>query len=448
MKLRLALVSGLALVATVAVPAQSLGERLAPEYVLRDLPAAVGRFYLPSTLAAFLFLCIGLVAAMIQANSTADNLKAVVKACILAGVIALLPQIVPWFVDTANNTAGDLSESGTTTAGKIVDTALTTAAKAFFPGMDNTINAAQEAEQASWWKVPFIYAKGLAKDAWEAQIAQLKMTSALPEAMVRIVMAVVYLGATLACYLIQYFVGLARYFLLYAEIALMPVFIAGLGTQFFRHQATTYISSWFGILLWPLGWGLWDLGTLSICDAIASFVDTGAQAILPANASMAQIVGVRALSMVTGASTLTLVMLVLLSVFLFVWVLTGAVAAPFLIQKAFTAGSHFFVGALAQGGGAAVGAVGTALSKGGEAVKMVSKAAAPATGGASLAAMPVGSAMSGASNGAQKMSQQFGDADSSGRGGGGGGGQTTTVVRQNAAKAAARSASAPPVMMS
>ncbi|MDZ4816206.1 MAG: hypothetical protein SGI71_08070 [Verrucomicrobiota bacterium] len=62
-----------------------------------------------------------------------------------------------------------------------------------------------------------------------------------------------------------------RLFLLYAGTAILPVFIAGLGTQSYKSQGMNYILGLVAIACWPIGWALGHIGTVVLFDWAADY---------------------------------------------------------------------------------------------------------------------------------------------------------------------------------
>ena len=249
---------GPALHAQAAAGGVDVGSLLNPAVALNSLPTELAKFYPIFQVIGFLLLCIGLVVSLIASNSVQDNIKAVVKACLLTGTIALIPVISGQISSMASGVAQGFDQSGLDTATNLLTTSIKL--NEYFQQSsqigNGSAHAAEQAKQASWWQVPIVYMKGAIQDVKQGVVSMLTLISYIPESLARFCLFLVCMLGVLITYMVQYILGMVQYFLLNAALIFMPVFVAGLGTQFYRSQSANFISGWIGVACWPIGWGL------------------------------------------------------------------------------------------------------------------------------------------------------------------------------------------------
>lgn len=178
---------------------------------------------------------------------------------------------------------------------------------------------------------------------------------------------------------------LIQQFLFTFSLIFLPAMVAMMGVGSLRSIGTRYVMSIVGLLAWPMGWGLVNVGTEAM---LTSAVDT----VKSAPASDWEI-------------TTYLWSIAIVSIIPF-WMMFGYALVPFVIQRMVTSGANAAAGLIGQAAVASIGA-----------------GAAVATGGASLAlgAAGGGGGGSGAGAGGSSGGTASGSAGSSGGGGTGGG---------------------------
>lgn len=139
--------------------------------------------------------------------------------------------------------------------------------------------------------------------------------------------------------------------ILFIGYALSPVFIGMMAFPSLQINGRSYLLNLVGVMLWPLGWGVAGLITQGVINFMTdqSFLSSGS---------------------VTGTIDYSLQNLMGLG-FLGIWIIFSTIAAPTVIQRAFTRGvsaaSSLFSGAFAAGSAAgAAGFMGLAGSIGGK----------------------------------------------------------------------------------
>lgn len=174
-----------------------------------------------------------------------------------------------------------------------------------------------------------------------------------------------------------------RYFIIYLGSILLPLAIGALAVPSLRSMGMQYILSIIGVLSWPLGWMMANIGTFALADTIfkvltAEFItEMHPDRVAEFQAAMIQLQTGPALNLnnpidaavFDGVSALTLtagslITLALLTLGLLCWMLLGAIGGAFAISRTFTTGAGF---AAPMVGGALQGmakAAGSALSIG------------------------------------------------------------------------------------
>jgi hypothetical protein len=85
----------------------------------------------------------------------------------------------------------------------------------------------------------------------------------------------IVLGVGLICTLIvvvTYFAEILRLFLFHAGLAILPVFIAGLGVECMKNQSVRYILGLVSVGLWPVGWAIANIGTVRLINVANNFI--------------------------------------------------------------------------------------------------------------------------------------------------------------------------------
>ena len=147
--------------------------------------------------------------------------------------------------------------------------------------------------------------------------------------------------------------------ILFIGYALSPVFIGMMAFPSLQNTGRNYLLNLLGVMLWPLGWGIAGL----ITQGVISFMTD--QSFLNAPPSGVGIVG-------TGFYSLQNLMGL---AFLGIWIIFSTIAAPTIIQTAFTRGvlatTGLFSGAFAAGSAAGMaGFTSLASLMGGKAVPL------------------------------------------------------------------------------
>jgi hypothetical protein len=233
-----------------------------------------------------------------------------------------------------------------------------------------------------------------------------------------IIMGVVYLLLLVASFFTM-LMGLVKVILLKLSGIMLPVFIAGVVTDYFRSQSMNYIFSMIGIMFWPVGWAIGSIGTLALAQAVIAVTQQGLGITTNSGGlASAGIMGFPLLHIVP-----TLFFIVVLSLLLVCWVVVLMLGFPVLIQRAVTSGANFAQSAMAGAGKMALNTAGAAMVTVGmgasAAAAMKAAGGSPSSGDTSS---PPGPTDGGDSKALAKLGG-FGDSvgDSS-RGGGGGGG--------------------------
>lgn len=155
-------------------------------------------------------------------------------------------------------------------------------------------------------------------------------------------------------------VNLLRYFAVHVGSIFLPIFIALFMVPALSGHATRFVSGIIGVILWPVGWSMVNLGTFSLLEAVHN-------ALRPFSGGAAHV----GLAIYIGG---------IVGVILLGFVLIAAYsAAPMAISKMVEGGSNaaLSIGGAAQGaavsGAAAVGgaAIGTAANVAGGAATML-----------------------------------------------------------------------------
>jgi hypothetical protein len=169
-----------------------------------------------------------------------------------------------------------------------------------------------------------------------------------------------------------------RFFIIYLASILLPLAVGALAVPSLRSMGMTYILSIVGVMSWPIGWMLVNMGTFAIFDTIIAtlsgdliremhpqraqeFMNVVSSMTMtaPGGAPVAQDTAVFAAVSALSLSVTSLLNVALLTLGLFVWMLLGSIGGAFAISKTFTTGAGFaapMVGATMQGMAKAAGA--------------------------------------------------------------------------------------------
>lgn len=216
----------------------------------------------------------------------------------------------------------------------------------------------------------------------------------------------------LICGILYYPAEFLRNFLMYVGCIFLPIFIAGLGLEFFKGQAQKYILGLVAIAAWPIGWAVGSIGTVLFVDLFNGLIS---MFLVAAGVTIA---GAAAGAVPLAAATPVLAWsavacLIICAVLLLIWNLAVLLLAPVLMSKMLTSGAQFagglagaaFAGSAAAGA-AAAGAAATVLTGGAAAPVVAGGGAAAAGGGAAgagvggVGAGAAGAAGAGAGSGA------------------------------------------------
>ena len=214
----------------------------------------------------------------------------------------------------------------------------------------------------------------------------------------------IVLGVGLICtsiIILTYFAEILRLFLFHAGLAILPVFIAGLGIECMKNQSVRYILGLVSVGLWPVGWAIANIGTVRLINVANNFISNLLKPILEkAQVSVASPTIAVAMPYMSWG---VMVLLVALTLGLCIWMLVGLICGPVLISRILTQGAQMMGGMVgAAAGTTTISATalpgGTAAPLTNAMTVMPGKAAARG----SRSAVPVGSA---ATHGAPRLSR-------------------------------------------
>ncbi len=136
-----------------------------------------------------------------------------------------------------------------------------------------------------------------------------------------------------------YLVETLRVLLFYGGFALMPVLIAGLGTQSFGAPAIRCLVGLAGVVLWPVGWALANVGTLAmLTPALEIFKKNAHAALYPKTSeelvcTLAQAAPHLSWSLLGMSLAMTLA--------LCLWIIASLILVPCFAHKLLTAGARW-----------------------------------------------------------------------------------------------------------
>ena len=156
---------------------------------------------------------------------------------------------------------------------------------------------------------------------------------------------VIVLGVGLICTLIvvvTYFAEILRLFLFHAGLAILPVFIAGLGVECMKNQSVRYILGLVSVGLWPVGWAIANIGTVRLINVANNFIANLLKPIL-AKAQISVATPTIAVAM-PYMGWGVMVLLVALTLGLCIWMLAGLICGPVLVSRILTQGAQMVGG--------------------------------------------------------------------------------------------------------
>ncbi len=382
-----------------AVVAQDWSEAISPEYLFGNMPALIAQCrnmaFVPIS---FLMLC-GYLKGALTKQSQFDLVEWA-RPLIVAIFSAVMIANIPWMLNTLDSAAVGIADNAGGTSAMNVYNNMWNVADGFlqndgnraddlkltdprqYATADEYINAMFKYHRRNGGLQPGESVDGLRavwKAGWEAtqgggtpaaagdsdggwlsskvaaalskanEFIGEKILWAIKSVVSGIIFGVLWLGGVAV-----YFFNTLRYFLLQLGSVMLPVFIAGLATQYFRSQSVNYITSLIGVASWPIGWALGNLGTVALFTYFMGWVGNvlnssaittgnftdpaaGAQAALAVNLAVWG-------SPVVSAGQITSALLVALlgSIIVLIWTLLVIVGYPMLIQKVVTSGATMF----------------------------------------------------------------------------------------------------------
>jgi hypothetical protein len=205
----------------------------------------------------------------------------------------------------------------------------------------------------------------------------------------------IVLGVGLLCTLIvilTYFAETLRLFLFHAGLAILPVFIAGLGVECMKNQSVRYILGLVSVGLWPVGWAIANIGTVRLINVANNFISNLLKPIL-AKAQISVAVPTIAVAM-PYMGWGVMVLLVALTLGLCIWMLAGLIYGPLLISRVLTQGAQMIGGMVGAAAGTTM--ISTTAVTGGSAAPLANAMAVAA--GKASALMSRGAAMAGSAS--------------------------------------------------
>lgn len=188
---------------------------------------------------------------------------------------------------------------------------------------------------------------------------------------------------------------LLQQFLVGFSMIFLPTFIAMLAVPSLAPNATKYIMGLLGFMAWPIGFGLVNVGTIALIEAVYTHLRNSAATL----------------------DATTYVWALIVACAIPVWMIVGSFVAPYAIQRMVAAGGNAAAGMMGQVGAAAVGGAALAATAGAAAVAGPAAIGGVAPGGG-------GASASGGTSGGSGT-----DAASDGSSGGGGSGGSLEVGR-------------------
>jgi hypothetical protein len=213
---------------------------------------------------------------------------------------------------------------------------------------------------------------------------------------------VIVLGVGLVCtsiVFLTYFAEVLRLFLFQAGLAILPVFIAGLGVECMKNQSVRYILGLVSVGLWPVGWAIANIGTVRLINVANNFILNLLKPIL-AKAQISVATPTIAVAM-PYMGWGVMVLLVALTLGLCIWMLAGLIYGPLLISRILTQGAQMVGGMVGAAAGSTM--ISTTAMTGSTAAPLANSMTVAA--GKASAMMNRGAAMAGsaAANGASML---------------------------------------------
>jgi hypothetical protein len=206
---------------------------------------------------------------------------------------------------------------------------------------DETQVVAQGQEDA-WSKKAGNWAVGIVKgtiDPAEAKWAT--VAGAFRVAIIHsIVLVMCGICSVIVC--LTYFAEILRLFLFHGGLAIVPVFIAGLGVDCMKNQSVRYILGLVSVGLWPVGWAIANIGTVRLINVANNFISNLLKPIL-AKAQISVVTPTIAVAM-PYMGWGVMVLLVALTLGLCLWMLAGLIYGPVLISRILTQGAQMIGG--------------------------------------------------------------------------------------------------------
>jgi hypothetical protein len=214
----------------------------------------------------------------------------------------------------------------------------------------------------------------------------------------------IVLGVGVVCtsiVILTYFAETLRLFIFHAGLAILPVFIAGLGVECMKNQSVRYILGLVSVGLWPVGWAIVNIGTVRLINVANNFISNLLKPILE-KAQISVTTPTIAVAM-PYMSWGVMVLLAALTLGLCVWMLMGLIYGPVLISRILTQGAQMVGGMVGAAGG--ITAISATALSGGAAAPLAN--AMTIMSGKASAMMSRGAAVAGAAaaNGASMLSR-------------------------------------------
>jgi len=182
----------------------------------------------------------------------------------------------------------------------------------------------------------------------------------------------------------------------YLGFGILPVFIAGLGTESFKSQGQHFCFGLLGLIFVPLGWALANVPLVIMLQQLVQMV-TVMHAAVAAKAAAGALMGVGIIPAFAGifSSSLTLAIALVVggTILVMLYMVISLILAPKITMNCVMSGAQF-AGGLIGAHLSAVAAVGAAVT-GAAAVVATGGAAAPVAGGAAAGAGGAGAGLAG-----------------------------------------------------
>ena len=265
------------------------------------------------------------------------------------------------------------------------------------------INEAEEPTQGqeeSWWRQAAHWVAGTVKWAKNAMSGLWNALSGICHSLVLFVLGFAMGAICIVMVVLTYFAEILRLALYFIGLAILPIFIAGLGVETMKNQSVRYILGMVGLALWPVAWALTNIITVFFIRVAADFI--------------ANILAAKALTDIFGTVSPTIsmalpylswgviILLVAVTIALFVWMLIGLIYGPYKMGQMIAQGSHM-MGGLVAGAASTTAKMGAATT-GVAATLMTGGAAAPLAKGMTAMAAGASNAVNRCASSAGSMS--------------------------------------------